>query len=213
MLTQRWTVAVVGMALALGAAHAHGAIITWEFAGEVTAVNDSQGTLGGRVQVGDPFSGTYTFDSTMPDDLPEDLRYGVYDSGASGVAAAVGGLTIVTSGTNSGITIGDNYGYVTQKDKLSIVAGLFESDGVRILEFGITVLDETGSVFSSDVLPLAPPSLASFSSRFFSIQGAAVNPPGTGDFSFGGTISSLTPEPSSLALLALAASRMIGRRA
>ena len=59
-----WLVASLACGLALGSAGRAGAEpITFEFAGTVDGVFDGLGALGGLVQVGTPFTGSYTFDS------------------------------------------------------------------------------------------------------------------------------------------------------
>lgn len=44
--------------------------ITFEFTGRVTSIVDVDHVLAGDVVVGDTFTGTYTFDSTLPDSYP-----------------------------------------------------------------------------------------------------------------------------------------------
>jgi len=52
-------------------------LITFAFEGDITSVTDRDGILGGQVQVGDTFSGSYTFESTTPDSNPH-VRFGYY---------------------------------------------------------------------------------------------------------------------------------------
>jgi len=196
MFAGRFTTAIAILALTFIAAHVHGAIITWEFAGEVTVVDDPQGTLGGRVQVGDPLAGTYTFDSTMPDAWPyEDPTYARYYSGASGIAVSIGNLMVNGPAPNCFMTVVNR----DDEDRLTVFGGGFESNEIRIAEFAIGFRDLTASVFSSEALPLVPPDLNDFSIHAFSLQGSAPDSSCTVQFQFGGTISSFTPEPLSAA--------------
>ena len=56
-----------GFVVALGGGIVQAGFVTWEFAGEVTSVEDDLNLLGGQVSVGSPFSGIYTFDPDTPD--------------------------------------------------------------------------------------------------------------------------------------------------
>jgi len=198
MFAGRFTTAIAILALTFIAAHVHGAIITWEFAGEVTVVNDSQGTLGGRVQVGDPFSGTYTFDSTMPDTWPDDPGYGSYDSGASGMHLDIGELQITAPGSDCSLWVSNG----SDKDGVGIFAGGFASDGIQILELPLRFRDAPTSLFSDDSLPLTCPDVNVFGQRTLFIDGYVLGNPNA-RFLITGVTRSLIPEPDSLLLLFL----------
>jgi hypothetical protein len=146
---------IVSMLLLLtGGARAE--LITFEFGGVITSVTDANGVLGGAVHVGDAFGGTYVFDSNASDSYPADPSVGVYFSAGGSVAVNLGSsLGIASSGSRTVVgnyTFADTYG-------LSIV-GPFDAPDFGILEMEVFLRDSIATVFTSDALPLSPPSLA-----------------------------------------------------
>lgn len=195
---------VAGLALSGDAAVALGELITFEFAGEITSVQDDYGLLGGAVTIGTPFSGLYTFESTTPDMWPYSLETGVYPA-TMVVAGHVGefqfsGITgtadLIVIGNGSPLDPPDSYLTSWSVDFAGQPAGA-----------GIELVDNTGIAFSRDSLPLSPPRLSRFDERTFGI-GAGGEIPHLGLL---GEITSLTPEPGTLTLLALGA-LVLGRR-
>jgi len=65
-------------ALALIATDVHAQLFTLGFTGEVTSVDNRLGGVPPGIDVGDPFTVTYTFESTTPDAFPLDLQRGFY---------------------------------------------------------------------------------------------------------------------------------------
>jgi len=198
MLTRRFATEAIVLALLIVSSPTQGAIITFEFSGEVTFVQDYEGILGGKVSVGDSFAGTYTFDSTMPDTWPDDPNYGRYYSGASGMTFSVGDLELIAPGPNCAISIANR----DNMDGFSIFAGGFASDGIQITELPLNLYDTTASVFSDDSLPLTHPNINSFDQRTINVQGVALDNSNV-RFRIEGVPISLTPEPDTILLLLL----------
>ena len=125
--------------LALVAGQASGAIITFEFGGVITEVNDAASVLPPDVQVGASFSGSYTFDSTMPDLYPNDPRIGKYDSGADGLAIQIASLLLVPPVEKAGNLMA-YVNYFSSRDTISIGAFGFQSSDYSIGELGIILV-------------------------------------------------------------------------
>ena len=171
---------------------ARGDLVTWEFEGVLTFVNDYTGFLGPSVYVGAPFSGQLTFESSTPDTVPSDPRRGVY----LGAGKALGG------------TIGDNLFIADPASSIDIRVACDELGtgddsiwiGTRIrisgqpIQFALTLIDDDGLMLPSDALPLEPPSLSLMDVRTMSMGS---EPLGLLIF---GALTRLVPEPSSLLL-------------
>ena len=95
-------VVMFAAALVAGGPRAVGELITWEFTGEVTHIWDLTDLLGGAVALGDPFSGSFTFESTTPDADPADARIGLYEGAIGALSGQFGELPVtgVFGGTN-----------------------------------------------------------------------------------------------------------------
>lgn len=91
----RLTFAATGAVLSLVTVMtpAKGALVTWQFAGEITSVVDRNNLLDGAITVGTPFSGSYTFESTTPDLDPKNTGNGRYDDAITSVSGIIGDLT------------------------------------------------------------------------------------------------------------------------
>jgi PEP-CTERM motif-containing protein len=170
--------------------------ITFNFRGTVGSVDSS---LSGTFSVGQPLSGSYTFESTTPDADPADPAFGGYDA-VTALSFTIGSYAgtlnfpaisreIAVANDMSGV--GDFYDLTVQRVSGASVG----SDQPNT--FALRLLDSSASAFNSDALPLTPPDLAKFTSTWFLNfdSGAEV----------GGPLTSLTlatvPEPSSLLLL------------
>lgn len=180
--------------------------ITFEFSGTIMGVGDASGLLDGSIVVGGAFWGSYTFESIMTDDLPADPHYGLYTSPVPPSSTMI-------------VTVG-NYAFAGPSNRISVVnwdgpkdsfimgSHDFQSEGLLITDMVVALQDWEGTVLASDALPTAPPALALMEWHAMSIQGHA----GSVEFSLGGVISVLTPEPSSVALLGVGGLVFLARR-
>jgi len=178
--------------------------VTFEFSGTINSIGDPDGLLDGSIVVGSPFAGTFTFESTMTDDLPGDAHRGLYTSPAppsSIMSVSVGDYHFIGPSRELHVENWD-------KDSLVMRSYDFASEGFAITNMRVFFLDLQGTAMASDALPLAPPALAPFEVRDFSISG---NAGGTPRFSFGGNVTVLTPEPVSLTPFALGALVLLRR--
>ncbi len=133
--------------------------------GEVTHVIDPDGYLSDKVQPGDPFFGTYTYESTTPDPHP-DPSWGDYWHGAQGygISFSVNALHFRTDPLNTDFYIGivndlqghDRYEMVSQKTLFDIEVPGGSEDGNYI---GWHLTDYSQQALSSDKLPNQAPYL------------------------------------------------------
>lgn len=175
---------------------AQAAPVTFGFAG--TVVDVPADDPGGGIGFGSLISGQYTFDSAALDAISSLSSQGSYTSSGSGIGLSVtiGSLTYNLAGfLNIGISndIGvDQYTLLALDSSLSVE---------------LFLEDLSALVFSSDALPLTPPSLSSFAIRDFHLIDTSF-----GDVQIDGTIDSLScitgcgggnpiPEPGTLALI------------
>ena len=188
-----------GLALLLGcvATTATSALLTFSFTGTVN--NDPFGLS----SFGAPIVGSYSFDSTSADAIPDPTSGSYTSNGAAfGFAATVDGTPFAVNGN---LSVGIVNSFV---DQYLVTA----DDGTLRLELFLE--DASGGAFSSDALPLAPPALAAFSVRQFRLFGFGV------DVEFGGTVDTLVcsascesvPEPGTLLLLAAGLAGLAVRR-
>jgi len=100
-------IAIVASLLAYPPSIALGELVTFAFAGEVTAVHDPVGLLDAAgISVGTPFAGFYTFDSMTPPD-PSDP--GFYEDPITAVSGVVGGEAFFgVQGSNNHIIVLDS---------------------------------------------------------------------------------------------------------
>jgi hypothetical protein len=181
------------LAVAIHGSTVVAAMITFQFGGVVTSVDDRNGALGGTVNVGDPFSGTYTFDSDTPDSRPGDPEIAEYRGSNWSMATTIGGLALSASGEVNRIFIVDK----DTGDSFSLGAFLFDSNGFRVFEFGVDMIDLTGSALTGDQLPLTPPDISAFQTRSLWLD---ARKEGVGDILVQGEVNVLTPEPQATLL-------------
>ena len=195
----RWLSPVVAGILLASAAPATATPITWAFTGTIDGnPYDQLHHLDGSVVDGTPFSGTYTFESTMTDDLPDDHTVGLYTQPVpptSVMVLNVGNYTII--GWSDKIQVENR-----SKDWLALTSQTFISDPIGLESITISCEDIHGQVFVSDTLPLVPPPLEAFNGwSYLSVTGVWSGDPLLGSLGFGGPLSSLTPEPLSFLLI------------
>ena len=195
---------VSGLAMGL-AGPAEGALITFEFGGQVTSITDASNFLQGRIVVGQAYSARYTFDSQAPDIVPYDLRVGEYYCVDSSFQMIFGSQAVTVPRTAIGVadnTFGDSYGL----SAIGVVPGAFP-----ITELDLSLEERTGTVFVDDSLPLRPPDLTRFTTRLFSFYG---DPTPTTYYSVRANVAYIRaiPEPGTLLVLSLGLGAVLARR-
>ena len=197
--------ATVLLAVGMGSPLARADLVTWEFEGVLTSVNDYTGFLGPSVYVGAPFSGQLTFDTSVPDSNPGNPHAGTYPQALLSISGDVGAVPFAGgSGPVSYISVLDDQA-ITLHDFIG-VDGLVMIDG-EVIEAYLSLRDFDGVMLTSDALPLDPPDVGLMETRVFGLASEALG------LSVRGTLSSLTPEPGTLAVLGLGVAQLaIGRR-
>jgi len=187
-----------------GGGWASAAPLTFYFEGNIDFIHDYL-DLDESVYIDAPFSGNYTFDPVgVSDYYPDNPRVGLYQFGASGrLSARIGNYDFVTNDLS--ILIWNN---VISEDQYDAgTASFFEAAGMQWSGMTVVLADLTGSALDSDALPTGVPDLSDFPS----FTGLVLYLPGN-DAGIVGTLTSLTPEPSSLAVLSLGAVILVARR-
>jgi hypothetical protein len=165
--------------------------VTFQFSGSVTNVQ-ADDVFG--IAAGDAIQGTFSFDPSAADLLPDDPTTGVYQFSAPfGMDVVAGGHDFNASGL---LSIGILNGSVD----LYTVTAVGDSGN---LDMQLFLQDSSGAVFTSDRLTSAPPSLDSFDLREFQLIDQLTD----GQVQLDGQITSLTdpiaatPEPSQSAVV------------
>lgn len=197
MIRRKTFAVVIGSLTASAALHsAAGYPVTFEFTGEITRVNDDDDLLGGAVAVGDPFSGSFTFESTSPDSDPAEPRRGLYLDAITAVSGQVAGLPFL------GPVGSTNFVEIQATSRLSLYRPRAQVELIgESLDFGLVLIDSDGTVFSDDSLFVSAPDLALFEVRQFIITDTSEVIP----LSLVGELTTLIPEPGTLLLLGFGA--------
>ena len=183
----------------------HAGFVTWEFAGEITRVDDPGGLVADLVTIGSTFSASYTFDPRTPDASPSDPEFGNYVDALVAFAGQVGDINLAGLGSYNRLTVLDNFLEKLDDYRLDI-------DAITIPVFGqpgfldVWFTDKSAMALASDLLPVVPLDLSMYEHTEFNLR--------TLDFDvvIRGTITSLTPEPSTLAFLVVGAMFVTRRR-
>jgi hypothetical protein len=150
--------------LLLSSAPARADLITFQFEGIVTSVVELTG-----FNVGDPISGTYTFESTTSDLFLADLTLGGYLGAVTDLSFVVSGYTGSFGPGFNAINIGNPFG--ASGDIYQVNSG-FTGASVSGFDpefFALDIRDSTGTALSSDLLPTTPPNLALFDTRVITL--------------------------------------------
>jgi hypothetical protein len=188
----------------------YGGLVVVRFTAELTGVRDDWGLLQGRINIGDTITGTYTYDTSIPDAYPNPsaARYEYY-APPSGISVQAGGFVSRSNPDNT-------YFFVEIEDDAHLVAGTrdtFSSASENNLPFGSDVFvdkilldfeDYSGHALSNDALPTVAPILTDW--PLAKIEMGGYDPEhGRRLFTFEGNITSasLIPEPATLGVLGL----------
>jgi hypothetical protein len=189
----------VMLGLWIGSGEASADIVTLSFTGSVTSVPDNEHLFGGQVKVGDPFSVTLTYDSTIPNSGSGDV--GEYAANTNtpplGMTLNVDNFSFVPyqpAGYGYGIRVSINQGSPTPD---SFAAGGALLVGANGADSGVITLgDSTGTALTSVALPTSI-NLNAFDQRQFVLFSE-------GGFNLVGTINgSVVPEPSAWVLIGM----------
>ena len=195
------------LALCLFAATAAQATpITINITATVSYMDDVLNQLNGQIHVGSTITGSYTYESTTLDSIPDDPVVGHYRhySQPYGVSLTVGGFNFETNPNSVNFLMGignvnpgggaDGYWFYSYNN-------LPLSNGVAVDSIGWQITDNTGTVFSSDALPTtAPIPLTQWQSNNLNIYGAG---PDAFFISADVTSAEIVPEPATFLLVAL----------
>lgn len=164
--------------LSIGTAHAER--IAMRIDAVVTHVVDNNAYLSGRVRVGDRVRGVYAYDTSAPNQDPDDFHFGTYpfDGPADGLAVEVNGLRFRTDPTDPEVwvivenhPVGDGSADTLW---LSSSRNLFDvavpdplQDWGNVIYWNL--LDDNARALANDLLPRDPPRLASWPEQEFAI--------------------------------------------
>ena len=150
---------------------AEAASVTIQFTGTIDTVSAN---AAGFLNIGDNFSGTYTYDTTVADTAsPTDT--GRYTNALTAVSISVGNFSFSKGidqtpdpGTDS-ITIGDNVFPPQNVDFYGLNASEFSGQSIgsyaaNQLSFQMALIDGDGTIFTDDTLLTNAPDLAAFQS-------------------------------------------------
>jgi hypothetical protein len=184
------------------------------FAGLVDSVGDDYNLLQGAVHSGDSISGFYIYDSSTSDSEPTNINLGFYQHSTSpyGMTITIAGLTFQTDPANVdfAIAIRDNYNEPWDYYTVTSNSNLPLDNGLSIDALWWQLDDHSGTVFSSDALPLTPPDLSQWQGNALQVNGGSYPFPSPGEktlFGITGHVTDvwLVPEPATLLLFSLSA--------
>lgn len=139
--------------------------ITFEFSGSVYNFQDFGGILDGSIGINTTLSGSFTFDSDLPDNWSD--SYGQYVPSVADGHFLVMNLGNYMSTSIYAIqisnTVEDRYNPTGNGSTIFTNGTETFIDGVNMgIGWTMPLIDSDGTVFSSDSLPLTPPDLAEF---------------------------------------------------
>jgi hypothetical protein len=198
MLRYRSALAALLCAVLL-ASHAAAIEVKFAFSGQVSGYLTASGTTMSTFPLGTPVSGVYGFNPATPDSNPSNGT-GEYLNAVTSLNATIGASPVMSlnlSGVRD-ISVFDNSflggdGYILIADIIGNPAPGFTANRI-----GINLLDGSTSAFSSDDLPLTPPSPGDFSSSF---ESQLILQSSSESVLFNITSLTLVPEPAGIVLL------------
>ena len=194
---------IVVCGLSFCAPEAEATLITIEIEAVVDSVEDlgdGDGYLEGNIEVGDIITGSYIYDSSTLDSDPLDLIQGNYWHYAlpAGISLTVGGFEFQTDPTDVQFRVairndnlsGDDIYWIHSDKNLPL------SNGTPVDYVSWGLKDHTGSVFSSDSLPITAPILNQWQENRLRIETSRA-------FYVHGHVTSAIPETATVLLFGL----------
>ncbi len=161
------------------------------FEATITEVDDP---LEDYFSVGDTISGYYTFDSETPNEYPGGST-GSYLDAVTDLLFIVGNNAFTGISNQGSISVLNKSGAIGYIDAY-FVEGDFSGPNVGVyapVDFGMSLYNFDGDIFSSVALPLVPPDLSSCEDRVVDI---CFQEPGGNWASVRGEVTSLVSEPA-----------------
>ncbi len=205
------TIPLALLCLLLGAVRpANATLVTIYIEGVVDSVHDYGNYLEGKVNVGDPITGYYTYDTATPDTNPSEWigDYWHY-SPPAGILLTTGGFEFETDPGHVQflLSVGNAGGPYSMDNYLVRSYGnLPLSNGVALSTISWQLDDSTGTALDSDAIPMGPPDLTEWevypslcleADRMYVVRGH---------------ITQAIPEPATLSLIALGAFGLAARK-
>jgi hypothetical protein len=192
------------------AASAPAEIVKIELTAEITYVDPYHQWLNENFKLGDIITGSYTYDTSAPDQNPSSaIGYYLFSEPPSGVVLTVNQFVFQTNPDDVDflLCLEDNiYG----GDYLSLISrrNVTSADGILFNSIGLGFYDYSGKALSGDTLSRMPPVLADWEQPVdltleFGVRSGPI---------LRAKLTSAVPEPSSIFLLGLGAFLLIRRR-
>jgi hypothetical protein len=164
---------------------ANASIVTFDFSGTVSQVPVDE--VFGDIADGTVFSGSFSFDTSTPDLLPGDPATGSFIVSLPAEMTVLIGTHMFSASDSLNIGVLNSF-----VDQYSVLASGLSGD----LTMELFLQDNSGTVFTSDGLPLSPPPMDSFTQKDFHLD--EIFP--AGELQVDGQLTALTgptvPEPS-----------------
>lgn len=190
-----------GLIVAVTGASAQAGFVTWQYAGQVTSVQDDNNLLGGAVGEGSPFSGTFTFDPDASAIEAPIYREAIMDATGmvesipfSGPTDFLNSILVLNDFPSSGF---DNYSMQASVHLLG-----------RDLVATISLRDNEGGMLTSDALLSIPPPFELIDNAGFTLSSILE------DFTVIGKVTGvhLVPEPATFGMLAIGTLALLRRK-
>ena len=167
---------------------AHATPITFLFSGTLSQVPVDE--VFGDINAGEDLRGSYTFDSSAMDLVPDSAVGSFTSATPFGMQVTIGSHNFVAQGSlNIGVLNAsvDQYTVLAQSSPGNISLELFFQDN-------------TGAVFSNDHLPITPPELASFAAKDFHLDAVLADQEVQADGQINSLFAAPEPDPATLVL-------------
>jgi len=193
---------IIICALSFWTLPAEAALITIQIEGVVDNVWDEGNYLEGKIKPGNIITGFYTYESTTPDSSPADPVVGHYyhHSPPAGISLTVGGFEFRTDPANVDFLVGIVNNNTSGNDIYWIHSynNLDLSNGTSVDSISWQLNDPTGTVFSSDALPITSPVLENWESIYgLRLAGERYR------YTIDATVTSAIPEPTTILFFGL----------